>query len=76
MTPGIPSGETDGATEAPDTGVLVALGAALLLGAFGVVRLALVLVIGRGAFRRTAGAGPAALAVASLAALLGLRPEF
>jgi uncharacterized membrane protein (DUF4010 family) len=40
------------------------------------LKLALVLVIGGGAFRRTAGVGLAALAVASLAALLGLRPKF
>jgi uncharacterized membrane protein (DUF4010 family) len=39
-----------------------------------VLKLALALVIGRGAFRRTAGSGLAALAVGSLAALLGLRP--
>jgi uncharacterized membrane protein (DUF4010 family) len=39
-----------------------------------VLKLALVLVIGRGAFRRIGGFGLAALAVASLAALFGLRP--
>ena len=39
------------------------------------LKLALVLVIGRGTFRRIAGFGLTGLAVASLAALLGLRPE-
>jgi hypothetical protein len=38
------------------------------------LKLALVLVIGRGVFRRIAGFGLAGLAAASLAALLGLRP--
>jgi uncharacterized membrane protein (DUF4010 family) len=38
------------------------------------LKLALVLVIGRGTFRRIAGFGLAGLGVASLAALLGLRP--
>jgi uncharacterized membrane protein (DUF4010 family) len=38
------------------------------------LKLTLALVIGRGAFRRTAGAGLAALAIGSLGALLGLRP--
>ena len=38
------------------------------------LKLALVLVIGRGSFRRTAGLGLGGLTVASLAALLGLRP--
>ena len=38
------------------------------------LKLALVLVAGRGIFRRIAGFGLAGLAVASLAALLGLRP--
>jgi uncharacterized membrane protein (DUF4010 family) len=40
------------------------------------LKLAPVLVIGRGAFRRIARAGLTALAVVSLAALLGLGPEF
>ena len=39
-----------------------------------VLKLVLVLVVGRGTFRRVAGFGLAGLAVASLAALLGLRP--
>ena len=38
------------------------------------LKLALVLVVGRGTFRRIAGLGLACLAVASGAALLGLRP--
>jgi hypothetical protein len=38
------------------------------------LKLALVLVIGRATFRRIAGFGLAGLGVASLAALLGLRP--
>jgi uncharacterized membrane protein (DUF4010 family) len=39
------------------------------------LKLTLVLVVGRGAFRRTAGLGLGGLTVASLAALLGLRPR-
>jgi uncharacterized membrane protein (DUF4010 family) len=38
------------------------------------LKLALVLVVGRGAFRRIAGLGLAGLAVASGVALLGFRP--
>ena len=38
------------------------------------LKLALVLVVGRGTFRRIVGFGLAGLAVSSLAALLGLRP--
>jgi uncharacterized membrane protein (DUF4010 family) len=49
-----------------------ALGVGVLANAL--LKLALVLVIGRGVFRRIAGFGLAGLAAASLAALLGLRP--
>ena len=38
------------------------------------LKLTLVLTIGRGSFRRAAGLGLGGLTVASLAALLGLRP--
>jgi hypothetical protein len=38
------------------------------------LKLALVLAIGRGAFRRIAGLGLSGLAVGSIVALLGLRP--
>jgi uncharacterized membrane protein (DUF4010 family) len=64
-------------TRLPADGVDTATAAqALAVGVLAntVLKLVLALVVGRGTFRRVAGFGLAGLAVASLAALLGLRP--
>jgi uncharacterized membrane protein (DUF4010 family) len=69
LTYALTRGPIDGTDAAPAAQAL-----ALGVLANTVLKLALALVIGRRAFRRTAGGGLTALAVGSLAALLGLRP--